>query len=162
MGRQKSGEWTGAACVRLTAAPATTPPCPTASEKPAFPQHRRCPSPEADRRGESASNLQCHSVMWPRFAPSQCTAWQEPASSISTGKNAVVRRQGELVQVPPASDGWVAVSSTSVAASASSTEDMPCFASAPVGEPCRNSLSKPLSQNLYSTYVVTDGKRCRI
>ena len=109
MGRQKSGEWTGAACVRLTAAPATTPPCPTASEKPAFPQHRRCPSPEADRRGESASNLQCHSVMWPRFAPSQCTAWQEPASSISTGEkcsSTTVRRVSPSTR---ASDGWSSI-----------------------------------------------------
>lgn len=73
MGRRrlrKSGEWTGAACFRLTAVSAATPPCLTDSERPAFPQHGWCPSPEADRCGERASNLQYHSVMWPRFAPS--------------------------------------------------------------------------------------------
>lgn len=165
MGRQRlrgSGEWTGAACFRLTAVPATTPPYLTDSERPAFPQHRRCPSPGADRCGERASDLQCHSVMWPHFSPDQCTAWQESASSISTGEkcsSTTVRRVSPSTR---ALDGWVAVSSTPIAASASSTADMPCFASAPVGEPCRNSLSKPLSQNLYSTYVVTDGKSCRI
>lgn len=112
MGRRrlrKSGEWTGAACVRLTAAPATTPPCPTDSERPAFPQHGWCPSPEADRCGESASNLQYHSVMWPRFAPGQCTAWQEPASSISTGEkcsSTTVRRVSPSTR---ASDGWSSI-----------------------------------------------------